>query len=137
MTKNVNNNMGPILNFYEDRVLFNFVSALLRTAQRKSQYASLYQLEQEISGNSNWQIATRADSQPNGRVGCGRRWHFRKSSYTTCRCKLKSETEVRVLFDVLKIFHVIQDGLPNDIVFRGCSPVGVTSAATCGASHLQ
>ena len=74
--------MGPILNGYGDRGFFNFVSALLRTAHRKSQYASLYQLEQEVSGSSNWQLATRADSQPSGRVGCGRRWHF--------RCKLKS-----------------------------------------------
>jgi len=78
--------MGPILNGYEDMVFFNFVRALLRKAHRKSPYASLYQLEQEVS---NWQIATRAYSQLSGRVGCGRRWHFRKSSYTTGRCKLK------------------------------------------------
>jgi len=44
--------MNPILSGYGDRVLFNFVSALLRTAHCKSQYASLYQLEQEQSAEA-------------------------------------------------------------------------------------
>jgi hypothetical protein len=57
MITKVNNIMNPVLSGYGDRVLFNFVSALLWTAQRKSQYASLYHLEQEqltesATGNS-------------------------------------------------------------------------------------
>jgi len=53
-------------------------------------HATLKQLEQEQSTEA--AIPNSRSSQQSGGVSCGRRWHFRKSGYSTGRFKLKANS---------------------------------------------